>query len=137
MLKIIEKAFSSHPVRIFAKPGVQLIAGYVGTLVDFNGYTVCDICGPQQSPFGIIGKSKLIKSENVSFNKKDFVDLWPQRMIFRTDNFEHSNYGPGDRLYVGESGMLTNEPIGDYSSFVARLTGWPDDKRSYYEALWI
>ena len=58
-------------------------------------------------------------------------------MIFKTDNFEHSNYGPGDRLYVGESGMLTNEPKNEDDTFVARLTGYPDENRDYFEALWL
>lgn len=137
MLKIIEKAFTNHPIRIFAKPGVKLVAGYTCVLSEYNGELVCDNCAPEQNPFGIIGKSKLIKSENISYLMRDFVTVWHQRMIFRTDNLEHSIYLPGDKLYVGSSGMLTNEPIFDESKFVARLISLPDDRRDYFEALWL
>lgn len=137
MLKIVEKAYSNHPIRFIAKPGVKLVAGYACTLVEYNGCLVCDICKPGQNPFGIIGKTIHVKSDKISFNLKHMVTIWHQRMIFKTDNFEHSNYGPGDKLYVGESGMLTNEPVSDESSFVARLTGYPDENRSHYEALWL
>lgn len=137
MLKIVEKPFSTNPIRFIAKPGVELIAGYTCALVEHNGYLVCDICQPGQNPFGIIGETKYIDSDEISFKLEDMVPIWSQRMIFKTDNFEHSNYGPGDKLYVGESGMLTNEPVRDDSNFVARLTGYPDEYRDYYECLWI
>ena len=137
MLKIIEKGKSNHPIRFLAKPGIKLIAGYACTLVEYNGYIVCDNYKPGSFPFGIIGKSINIKNSNISFNNNDIVPIWHQRMIFRTDNFEHSNYGPGDKLYVGDSGMLTNEPNKGDEMFVARLTGYPDGKRNFFEALWI
>ena len=89
-----------------AKPGVKMIAGHVCTLAEYNGFLVCDMCKPGQFPFGIIGSTK--KLNDISFDIKDMIPIWHQRMIFKTDNFEHSNYGPGDKLYVGESGMLTN-----------------------------
>lgn len=135
MLKIVEKVFSNHPIRLPVMPGVKLIAGYVGTLIDYNGILVCDMCKVGQFPFGIIGQTKYVKE--LSFDKKNMISIWHQRMIFKTDNFEHSNYEPGDKLYVGESGMLTNEPVSDTDMFVARLTGFPDDRHSFYEALWI
>jgi len=137
LFKVIEKAYASHPIRIFAKPGVKLINGYVGTLVEYNGNIVCDNCKPNKMPCVIIRKSKFIKSNNISFNIKDMTHIWPQRMIFRTDNFEHSNYRGGDKLFVGESGMLTNEPQNESFNFVARLISSPDKERGYFEALWI
>jgi len=137
VLKIIEKAYSNHPIRMIAKPGVKLIAGYACTLVQYKGFLVCDVCKPGQFPFGIIGKTKKLRGEELSLESKDLVPVWHQRMIFQTDNFEHSNYGPGDKLYVGDSGMLTNEPQDEGDSFVARLTGYPDENRDFYEALWL
>lgn len=122
---------------MIAKPGVKLIAGYACTLVEYNGELVCDICKPGQFPFGIIGKTKKMKGEDTSTNPNNLVPIWHQRMIFQTDNFEHSNYGPGDKLYIGESGMLTNEPKDDNDTFVARLTGYPDGDIDFFEALWL
>ena len=137
MLKIVEKAYSNHPIRFMVKPGVKLIAGYACILTEYNGYMVCDICPPRKNAFGIIGSTRKINSKNVSFNIKNFVSIWHQRMIFQTNNFEHSNYCAGDKLYVGESGMLTNEQVTEDVGFVARLIGYPNDRRVYYEALWI
>ena len=137
MLKIIEKAYFNTPIKFLVKPGVRFIAGHACTLVDYNGYQVADICKPDQFPFGIIGSSKLVKGSNISFAINDMIQIWHQRMIFRTDNFEHSNYDPGDKLYVGEVGMLTNEPILEGQHFVARLTGMPNERMNGFEALWL
>src|SRR5690606_9064208 len=116
---------------------VQLIAGHACKVVEYNGNLVCDICEPNDIAFGIIGRSKLVRGTELNFDPKLMTIVWTQRMIFHSDKFENNIYEPGDKIYVGNGGILTNEPVCDDNNFVARLILAPNDKRNYYEALWL
>lgn len=136
MLKIVEKTIS-NPVRMPIKPGISVKAGMVGKLVDYKGNLVVDIADSHRA-FGIIGTKRKIEGDEVSFDREDMVNIWPQRMVVKTDIFDPVNhYRGGQSLYVAR-GILTPDPPLPDSYVVAKLTMEPTgEERRLIELLWL
>ena len=137
MLKIVEKVVSS-PVRFPIKPGIKVKAGMVGRLVEYDGHLVVDISDDGSQVFGVIGNKRFIDGKSVSFDREDLVNIWPQRMVFKTDIYDKTaEYENGQALYVND-GLLTAKSVEGGSPLVARLTRTPSaDEKSYIEVLWL
>jgi hypothetical protein len=122
---------------MLAKPGVKFFPGNIVKLVDYGQDIVCDLCdGP--GAIGVAGSRCYVKSEEVSFDPKLMLKVWPQRMVFRTDRYETEGMPEvgGCPLYVSGRGILTvMKPERGLS--VARLISPPDAARDYLEALWL
>ena len=129
------EAMCTEPVRIFAAPKATFKPGYVGQLFELDGNLVCDLSNGSK-PFGIIADYKITPYDD--FNPSDLIRVWPQRMVFRTDEFDKkAEYSVGDAMYVNESGILTTKSSKENVPIVARLILPPSPDKSYLEALWL
>ena len=121
-----------------AKPGVKLVAGSIGKLVDYEGTQVVDICDGYNA-FGIIGTKRSLKE--LSFDREDMVAIWPQRMVFRTDVFDDRSsleYNGGQSMYVNSNGLLSPECPWENSLYVAKLISRiTKEDKIYIECLWL
>lgn len=139
MLQIIEPTYD-EPVRMLAKPGVLFIPGQVvSTMETEEGDTICDLAQNDNRALGLVGATCYVRGKKVSYQITDMLEVWAQRMIFRSDQYAPgTRFSPGSALYVGKDGWLTSDkPDEEDTPCVARVTMVPDDKHEYFEALWL
>ena len=136
MFKIVEKLCDS-PIRMLVKPGVKIRCGVVVKLIDFNGDIVADICDDGKSAFGITSNYCFNKTNAIIYNKYYMINIWSQRMVFRTTNFNKgSEYNPGTAIYTNKNGILTAEKYND-GICIARVISGPGNGRNWMECLWL
>ena len=137
MLKIIEKV-EPGPIRFPAKPGVNLQAGCIGRVVDYEGVQVVDL-SDGYGVFGVIGNKRMMNY--ISFDREDLVSIWPQRMVFKTSQYDRESiikYIGGQSLYVNRKGLLTPQKPREDCLCIAKLTKVPGKgSLNYIEALWL
>ena len=133
--EIREKVIDT-PVRMLAMPGVRFEPGMVVKLSEFQNNIVCDISNGQAA-FGIVGNAIYINDNTISFSSNNMLEIWGQRMVFRTNNCEPGDYETGDALYVSENGLLTIEKPFDDSYIVGRVISSFSNHRMRFEALWL
>ena len=125
----------TDPVHIFAASHATFKPGNIGQLVEIDGNLVC-VLSDGTRPFGVIGDYKLTSYEG--FDPNDIVRIWPQRMVFRTDEFDTKpEYSIGNAMYVSENGLLTSESPRENAMLVARLMMPPTAEKGYLEVLWL
>lgn len=133
MFEVIE-SIPEEPVHFFVAPGANFKPGNIGRLVEFGDNLVVDISNGN-SAFGVLGDTKTPYDE---FNPKDLVRIWPQRMVFRTDEFDKEHkYAIGNPLYASETGLITSKKPWDNAQIVARLIIPPSEEKICLEALWL
>ena len=136
MLEIVE-AINYDPVRMIAKPGVLFEPGnLVRVIEDEDGNTICDLANGSIWAMGIAGNECC--AEDGSYRLQNMVEVWSQKMIFRTDLYEDdTKFSPGCPLYVSENGLFTSKPENEDTPCVAHVTMVPDHKHEYFEASWL
>lgn len=117
MFKFVESIYD-QPMKLFPLPGVRFEPGCIAEIKYINDFPFADL-SVGNKPLGIVGNS--IYVEAVSYNPKDRVFVWSQRMVFRTDNMEPGDYETGDGLYCSRNGLLTAEAPSGEPAPIARV----------------
>lgn len=131
MFQVIE-VFFEEPMRLLAMPHIRFEPGCIAAIGQWNDIPVCDLCNGETHAIGIVGNSIFVDSEEVDFEQ--FVEVWPQRMVFRTNNHEPGEYETGDVLHSSKNGLFTLEDSN--SPILGRvISRFKDDKG--IEGLWL
>lgn len=130
MFKIVESLILD-PIRILSPLKSRVKPGSIGQLKEFDGNIVCELSDGTR-PFGIVGD--VIYTDS----KYKFIQVFPQRMVFKTNEYEwKKNYSGGCSLYVSKNGRFTSEKPFKDALCVAKMISPPDERKGYFEALWL
>ena len=135
MFKVVENTFADS-MRMVAAPGVRFEPGLIAQTRELDGVIVCDVSDGTR-PLGIVSNSIFNDSDKINFNEKYMVEVWPQRMVFRTNNYEIGDYRTGDLLYVSLNGLLTIICPFEDAPAVGRIISGPKKLGEEFEALWL
>jgi hypothetical protein len=136
MFKIIE-SISMDPIRLPMCENISFFRpGFICKIID---HLYCDV-SDGNSVFGILGErfDHTTKVNDHEIRLQKFVNVYTQRMIFRTNEYMFGDYyKSGAKLYVNNRGLLTvKEPYKD-AVYYGRVISPPNVDRQYMEALWI
>lgn len=133
MFKIVESMFM-EPVRFPIKPGANLSPGHVGSIVDYEGHLVIDLCDGNV-PFGLIG-NRCFGGNFVDFGRK--ANVYPQRMVADLNRFDRdSEIRIGSSLYCNKAGLLSSKKPFDNSFVLAKVITPANEEKSHMQILWL
>lgn len=142
VLQVLE-SMPDEPMRLPVDPKAKFVPGQVAQ-VDHDNI----LCGVSDGtrPIGLIDD---IKNDSIdSTDPSGLMSIWPQRMVFRTDQYEMIEgedvtdfYQTGDLLYVNSYGFLTSIQPHNDAVPVARVISVFDIIQSYerniIECVWF
>jgi len=74
------------------------------------------------------------------YNYKDFLIVWCDRLVFRTDVYDKNAVCPyitGADLYINDNSILTTDKKILDQTLVGKIITGPSEKRVWLEAIWF
>jgi len=142
MFKIIE-SLSLDPIRLpISKTHSFFRPGFICRIVSDSTSDVCCDLSDGKSVFGIFGETfnhvTKVADDAYTMYSVPFVNVYTQRMIFRTNEYMFGDYyRGGSKLYVNNRGLFTaQEPYKD-AVYYGRVISPPSYKSQLMEALFL
>ena len=130
MFKVVESVF--NPIKLIPESGFKFVPGSIVSFAE-NSYK-CQIGGKNSIGFAY---NYLDTTNNIKIN--DFIIVWYDRLIFRTDVYSKNAVCPyitGADLYVDNQGILTTDKEDINQVSVGRIITGPNNKRAWIESIW-